>query len=79
MTREEILNKLATILDAQLACGEDAVTEDATFESLGADSLDHVEIIMSIEEEFGIDIDDAKAEEIKTVSQAIDHISSELA
>lgn len=79
MTREEILNKLATILDALLACGEDNVTEDATFESLGANSLDNVEIIMVIEEEFGIDIDDDRAEEIRTVSQAIDHISIELA
>lgn len=79
MTREEILNKLATILDAQLACGEDAVTEEATFENLGADSLDNVEIIMAIEEEFGINIDDDMVEQVTTVSQAIDYISNELA
>ena len=78
MTREEILNKLATIVDAQLACGKENVTEDATFESLGADSLDNVIFIMAIEVEFEIDINDKQAETIKTVNQAVDHILSEL-
>lgn len=79
MTREEILNKLVTITAEQLGCDKTFVTEEATFESLGADSLDNVELVIAIEEEFGIDIDDDKAEQIKTIAQAIDHISSELA
>ena len=77
MTREEILSKLKTIIDAQLNCGEGVVTEDANFsEDLGADSLNHVELIMAFEEEFTIDIHDEAAEKIETVSQAIDYISS---
>lgn len=78
MTREEILNKLATIVDGQLACRKENVTEDTTFESLGADSLDNLEIVIAIEEEFEIDIDDEQAENIKTVAQAVDHIFSKL-
>ena len=78
MTREEILNKLKTIIDAQLKCGEDAVTEDANFsEDLGSDSLDHVELIMAFEEEFTIDIPNDAAEKIQTVCDAIDYISGE--
>lgn len=80
MTREEILNILKTIIDDQLGCSEDAVTEDANFsEDLGADSLDHVELIMAFEEEFTLDIPDETAEKIQTVAQVIDYISSEIA
>lgn len=80
MTREEILGKLKTLIDAQLNCGEDSVTEDAKFtEDLGADSLDHVELIMAFEEEFTIDVPDEAAEKIQTVSNAIDYISSKIA
>ena len=80
MTREEILDKLKTIIDAQLNCGEDAVTENAIFsEDLGADSLDRVELIMAFEEEFTLDIPDETAEKIQTVAQVIDYISSEIA
>lgn len=80
MTREEILDKLKTLIDAQLNCGEDAVTEDASFsQDLGSDSLDHVELIMALEEEFAIDIPDEAAEKIETVSDVIDYISSEIA
>jgi len=80
MTREEILDKLKTIIDAQLGCSEDAVTENAIFsEDLGADSLDHVELIMAFEEEFTLDIPDETAEKIQTVAQVIDYISSEIA
>lgn len=80
MTREEILGKLKTLIDAQINCGKDSVTEDASFsEDLGSDSLDHVELIMAFEEEFGIDVPDEEAEKIKTVGNAIDYISSEIA
>ncbi len=80
MTREKILGKLKTLIDAQLNCGEDNVTEDAKFaEDLGSDSLDNVELIMAFEEEFSIDIPDPGAEQIKTVAQAIDYISGAIA
>lgn len=79
MTREEILNKLKTIVDTQLNCGEDAVTEDASFsQDLGVDYLDHVDLLMAFEKEFTIDIPYG-AEKIQTVSDAIDYISSEIA
>ena len=78
MTRDDIHDKLADLIDAQLACGNKNVTEDATFESLGADSLDNFEIVIAVEEEFEINIDDDTAENIKTVNQAVDYILSEL-
>lgn len=79
MNREKILNKLVTITVEQLGCDETGVTEEATFESLGADSLDNIELIIAVEKEFGISIFDDEAEQIKTVAQAVDHISSKLA
>jgi acyl carrier protein len=79
LTREEILAKLRTILVEQLTCKETEVTEDATFDDLGADSLDQLEIVMAVEEEFALDINDDEAEQITTVAQAIDHIERELA
>lgn len=79
MDREDILNKLKTIIDAQLACGEDVIHEDETLETLGGDSLDALEIIIAVEEEFGITIDDEEAEQFKNVAQLADLISRELA
>ena len=54
--------------------GVDEVRNDQTFEELGADSLDTVELIMEIEEEFEIDIPDEDAEKITTVQDAIDYV-----
>lgn len=55
------------------------VTETATFEELGADSLDNVEIVMIIEDEFSLSIPDEEAEAVKSVSQAIDCIAKHIA
>ncbi len=74
MQREDITRKLTTILVEILACKAEDVTDEATLEDLGADSLDAVEIIMAVEEEFAIDIDDDEAEKITTVGQIIEHI-----
>jgi acyl carrier protein len=52
------------------------IQEDSTIESLGADSLDRVEIIMSLEEKFGIEINDEEAEKLSTVRQAVDYVNS---
>lgn len=79
MTREEIHNKLKTILSEQLGLEHKQVTETATFKELGADSLDNVEIIMAIEEEFYLLIPDEEAEAVKSVSQAIDCIAKHIA
>ena len=54
--------------------GVEEVRNDQTFEELGADSLDTVELIMEIEEEFEIDIPDEEAEKITTVQDAIDYV-----
>ena len=64
------------IVVEQLGVAEDQVTEDAKFiDDLGADSLDQVELVMALEEEFEIEIPDEDAEKVRTVQDAIDYIS----
>ena len=68
-------NKVKEIIVEQLGVGADQVTPEASFiDDLGADSLDTVELVMELEEEFDINIPDDVAEKIQTVGQAIDHI-----
>ncbi len=74
LTTTEIHAKLRTILVDVLACQPGDVTAEATFDDLGADSLDHVEIIMAVEEEFAIYINDDEAEKLTTVGEIIEHI-----
>jgi acyl carrier protein len=63
------------IIGEQLGVEEDEVTPEASFvEDLGADSLDTVELVMALEEEFGIEIPDEDAEKILTVGKALDYI-----
>lgn len=74
-SREEIFEKLKERLVEQLGVKEDQVTEDANFqEDLDADSLDLVEVIMSLEDDFGVKISDEDAQKLKTVGQAVDYI-----
>ncbi len=71
----KIAAKVKEIVVKQLAVAEDQVTEDARFiEDLNADSLDQVELIMALEEEFNSDIPDEEAENLKTVGDAIRYI-----
>jgi acyl carrier protein len=71
-TVEERVKK---IIAEQLGVEEDEVTSEASFvEDLGADSLDTVELVMALEEEFGIEIPDEDAEKILTVGKALDYI-----
>jgi acyl carrier protein len=71
-TVEERVKK---IIGEQLGVEEDEVTLEANFvEDLGADSLDTVELVMALEEEFGIEIPDEDAEKILTVGKALDYI-----
>ena len=72
MTRSDIQQQLTTILTDQFGVPEDEITEDATFEALGLDSLDLVEVTLVIDEELGIRIPDDKLGEIETTSDAVD-------
>ncbi len=77
MEREEILEKVKAVIVEQLNVEEDDVVEDAAFvDDLGADSLDIVELVMALEEEFGISIPDEDAENIKNVGDAVAYIDS---
>ena len=67
--------RLRKIIADQLSVSEDEVTPEANFiEDLNADSLDLVELIMSLEEEFNVKISDEEAEKIRTVQDAIDYL-----
>lgn len=69
-----IFEKVKGIIVDQLGVDEDDVTMETSFEELNADSLDIVELIMALEEEFDLDIPDEDAEKIRTVGQAVDYI-----
>ncbi|HOK39679.1 MAG TPA: acyl carrier protein [bacterium] len=74
---DNIEEKVKSIIKEQLDVDEAEITMEASFvEDLGADSLDQAELIMSLEEEFGIDIPDEEAEKLKTVGAAIEFIKS---
>ena len=67
--------RLVEIIAKQLGVDEDNVTADASFmEDLGADSLDTVELVMALEEEFDIEIPDSDAEKIQTVQDALSYL-----
>ena len=69
--------KVRGIVAKQLGLGEDEVNNESSFiDDLGADSLDTVELVMSLEEEFDIEISDDEAENILTVQAAIDHVNN---
>jgi acyl carrier protein len=71
-----ISERIKQIVAEQLGVDEDQVTPEASFmDDLGADSLDTVELVMALEEEFDIEISDEDAEKIQTVQDAIDYIS----
>ncbi|MCB1827492.1 MAG: acyl carrier protein [Coxiellaceae bacterium] len=69
--------RVKKIVVEQLGVKEEEVTNDSSFvDDLGADSLDTVELVMALEEEFNIEIQDDEAEKITTIQQAIDFISN---
>jgi acyl carrier protein len=75
MSSEEVFDKVKEIIVEQLGVAENAVTQEASFiDDLGADSLDIVELIMALEEEFDIEIPDADAEKVVTVGDVVDYI-----
>ena len=76
---EAIFEKVKTIVVEQLEVEEKQVTPEANFANdLGADSLDTVELVMALEEEFDIEIPDEAAEQIDTVGKAVEHISDKV-
>lgn len=75
MNKEEILTKVKGVVADKLNVGEDQVTEEAKFvEDLGADSLDQVELIMALEDEFQLKIPEEEAEKLTTVGAAVDYV-----
>ena len=69
-----IFEKLKAIVVDKLSVDENEVTMEATFEDLGADSLDIVEIVKALEEEFDIEISDDEAEQAKTVGDVVNYL-----
>ena len=75
MAKEEIFDKLTELVVDQLGGEEDEVTMEATMQDdLGADSLDLVDLVMSVEEEFGVKVADEDLENIKTVGDIVNYI-----
>ena len=75
LEREEVLGKIQEITADRLGVDEGDVTPEASFrEDLEADSLDLVELIMELEEQFGMEIPDDEAEKITTVDEAVEYV-----
>ena len=75
MAQEEIFDKLKELVVDQLGVEEDEVTMEASMQDdLGADSLDLVDLVMSVEEEFGVKVADEDLENIKTVGDIVNYI-----
>lgn len=80
MSKDEIFEKVKKIVCEQLEVDAEKVTPEANFANdLGADSLDTVELVMALEEEFDIEIPDEEAEKIATVQAAVDYIQEQTA
>ena len=77
MTEEEIFNKITTLIADNFNVDQDKITENTNFTNdLDADSIDLVEFILQLEDEFGSEIPDDEAEKIKTVGDAVSYIKS---
>ncbi|ACK72440.1 acyl carrier protein [Gloeothece citriformis PCC 7424] len=76
---QEIFERVKKVVIDQLEVPEDSVVPEASFANdLNADSLDTVELVMALEEEFDIEIPDEEAEKIDTVGKAVEHISEKV-
>lgn len=78
MNEQQVFDKIRTIIVDQLGVDEDKITRDTTFQDdLGADSLEIVELVMEMEDQFGREIPDEDAENLTTVGKAVDYVLSQ--
>ena len=78
LTQEEVFEKVKSVIVEQLGVSEDIVNLEASYtDDLGADSLDTVELVMALEEEFGTEIADEDAEKLTTVQKTVDFIKKQ--
>lgn len=77
MTEEEIFNKISAMIADNFDIDQDKITKDTDFTNdLDADSIDLVEFILQLEDEFGAEIPDEEAEKIKTVGNAVAYVKA---
>lgn len=76
MDRTEIYNKVVQIIARVFKMSADSINELSSLDSLGADSLNRVELVMDFEEAFGIEINDEEAEKFSTVGQIVEYIDT---
>jgi acyl carrier protein len=74
VTRADTYDKVIQIITEKLNTDRESIGNASTFEALGADSLDMVEIVMKLEEAFGVEIDDQDAEKLVSIDQVVDYI-----
>ena len=80
MSSEEVFERVKSIIVEQLGVTENTITLEASFvDDLGADSLDIVELVMALEEEFDMEIPDTDAEKVVTVADVVDYIKDNVA
>lgn len=73
---QDIRSQVTAIIAEQLGIAQETIVDDATLDSLGADSLDRVEMVMKLEEAFAVEIDDAAADTLKSVKDVVRYIES---
>jgi acyl carrier protein len=79
LSEDQVYDKVKSVIVEQLGVSEDEVKKEASFtEDLGADSLDTVELVMALEEEFGTEIADEDAEKLTSVGLTVDYIKNHL-
>lgn len=74
-----VLDRIIEIIAMQFNVDQDEITKETSFkDTLNADSLDLVELIMALEDEFGLEVEDEEVDEIKTVGDAVEYITNKL-